>query len=104
MKNDGVRSCLIEIRNNTEIFSFVFLLLLPCCSSTFRQTNDDNRQNDPEDNLLFSRIQSLHQCLEVDFHDEEDRSVSSTLDNRRANVFWFNISPSSLPNRYSSCG
>ena len=24
-----------------------FRLLLPCCSSTFRQTNDDNTQNDP---------------------------------------------------------
>ena len=36
-------------------------------------------QNDPEDYLLFSRIQSLHHCLEVDFHDEEDESVSSTL-------------------------
>ena len=40
-----------------------------------------------EDELLISRIQSLHHCLEVGFHDEEDGSVSSTLDNRRATVF-----------------
>ena len=38
----------------------------------FRQTNDDKTRDDPEDYLLFSRIQSLHHCLEVDFHDEED--------------------------------
>ena len=56
---------------NTVIFS-CFLLLLPCCSSTCRQTNDDKTQNDPEDNLLFSRIQSLHHCLELDYHDEEE--------------------------------
>ena len=65
---------------NTEIFSCV-LLLLPCCSSTFRQTNDKT-QNDPKDYLLFSRIQSLHHCLEVDFHDEEDESVVLTLGKR----------------------
>ena len=35
---------------NIEIFS-CSLLLLPCCSSTFRETNDDKTQNDPEDNL-----------------------------------------------------
>ena len=69
-----------------EIFS-CFVLLLPWRSSTFRQTNDDKRQNDPEDYLLFSRVQSLHHCLEVGFHDEEDGSVSSTLDDRRANIF-----------------
>ena len=72
--------------HNTGIFS-CFLLLLPCCSSTFRQTNDDNTRNDHEGDLLFSRIQSLHHCLEVGFHDEEDKSISSTLDNRRANIF-----------------
>ena len=67
--------------HNTEIFSCV-LLLLPWRSSTFRQTNDDKTQNYLEDDLLFSRIQSLHHCLNVDFHDEEDGSVSSTLNNR----------------------
>ena len=70
----------------TGIFS-CFLLLLPCCASTFRQSNDDKTQNDPEDNLLFSRIQSLHHCLEVDFHDKEDWSISSTLESRRTNIF-----------------
>ena len=60
------------------------------------QTNDDNTRNDSEDDLLFSRIQSLHHCLEVDFHRHwiiGERMFS-----------WFNISPSSLPNRKSSCG
>ena len=38
-----------------------------------------------EDNLLFSRIQPLHHLLEVDYHDEEDWSDSSTLNNRWAN-------------------
>ena len=51
---------------NTEIFS-CFLLLLPCCSSTFHQTNVENTQNGSEENLLFSRIQSLHHLLEVDY-------------------------------------
>ena len=32
-----------------------------------------------------SRIQSLHRLLEVDHHDEEEHSVVSTLDKRRAN-------------------
>ena len=36
---------------------------------------------------LCSRSQSLHHCLEVDYHVEEDGSISSTLENRRANVF-----------------
>ena len=56
---------------NTEIFS-CFLLLLPFCSSAFHQTNVENTQNGSEDNLLFSRIQSLHHLLEVVSHDEED--------------------------------
>ena len=66
---------------------FLLLLFLPCCSSTFRQNDDDKTQHDPEDHLLFSRIQSLHRRLAVDFHDEEDGSVSSTLDNRWANIW-----------------
>ena len=73
-------------QNNSGIFSYV-LLLLQCFSSNFRQTNDDKTQHDPWDNLLFSRIQSLHHFLEVDFHDEEDGSISLTLDNRIATVF-----------------
>ena len=47
-----------KLKNNTEIFSFL-LLLLPCCQSTCRQTNDDNTRHVSEDNLLFSSIQSL---------------------------------------------
>ena len=35
--------------------------------------------------FLISRIQSLHHLLEVDYHDEEGWSVSSTLDNRWTN-------------------
>ena len=72
--------------NRAEIFPFL-LLLLPCSSSTFRQTNDDKTQNDPEDYLLFSRIQSLHHCLDVDSQDEEDGPISTTLENRMAIVF-----------------
>ena len=71
------------IAYNTEIFSC--FLLLPWCSSTFHQTNVENAQNGSEDNLLFSRIQSLHHLPEVGYHDEEDWSVSSTLDSWWAN-------------------
>ena len=138
MKNDGVRSCLIELQSflqskvdvdpihrvlivsfmlcacivqlqgrwdcilndfgvlggtellpkneyNTEIFSGV-LLLLPCCSSIFRDTNDDKIRNVCEDHFLISIIQSLHHCLEEDFHDEEDWSISSSRLNRRVNI------------------
>ena len=54
--------------------------------------------------FFISRIQSLHHLLEVDYHDEEDWSVSSTLKSRER-IFWsFNISPSSFPDRYSFCG
>ena len=56
---------------STGIFYCCFLLL-SCYSSTFHQTNVENGQNGSEDNLLFSRIQSLHRLLEVDSHDEED--------------------------------
>ena len=77
----GNEKLFLKNQYNTEIFSCVFLLL-PWRSSTVRQTNDDKTQNDPEDYLLLSRIQSLHHCLEVDFHDEEDGSISSTLNNR----------------------
>ena len=56
---------------NIQICS-CFLRLLPLYSSTFHQTNDDKTQNDPEDNLLLSRIQKLHRLLEVDYHDEEN--------------------------------
>ena len=60
---------------NIEIFS-CFLRLFPLCSSTFHQTNVEIAQNGSEDNLLFSRIQSLHRLLEVDDHDEEECSVA----------------------------
>ena len=82
----GGTELFLKNQNNTEIFPFL-LLLLPCCSSTYGQTNDDNTRNDLEDCLLFSRIQSLHHCLEVGFHDEEDALISSTLNNRIAIVF-----------------
>ena len=62
---------------NTETFSCV--LLLPCCSSTFRQINVEIAQNRSEDTPSISRIQSLHHLLEVDHHDEEEYSVVLTL-------------------------
>ena len=68
-------------RYNIEIFS-CFLRLLPLCSSTLHQTDVEIAQNGSEDILLFSRIQSLHHLLEVDYHDEEECSAASTLDNR----------------------
>ena len=67
----GSKEFLLKHQYNTEIFS-CFLFLLPCCSSTFHQTNVENTQNGSEDNLLFSRTQSLHHFLEVVYHDEED--------------------------------
>ena len=69
----GDKELFLKNQNNTGIFSFV--LLLPYCSSTFRQTNDEIAQNGSEDNLVISRIQSLHLLLEVDDHDEEEYSV-----------------------------
>ena len=48
------------------------LTLLPLCSSTFHQTNVEIAQHGSEDNLLISRIRSLHLLLEVDDHDEEE--------------------------------
>ena len=62
---------------NIEIFSHG-LRLLPFYSSKFHQTNVENAQIRSEDNLLISRIQSLHLLLEVD-HDEEEYSVVLTL-------------------------
>ena len=67
----GGKEFLLKNQYNTEIFS-CFLLLLPYFSSICRQTNDDNAGNISEDNLLISRIQSLHHLLEVDYHDEEE--------------------------------
>ena len=69
---------------NIEIFS-CFFSLLPLSSSTFHQTNVENSQIRTEDNLLISRIQSLHLLLEVDDHDEEEYSVVLTLGKRLAN-------------------
>ena len=40
-----------------------------------------------EDNLLISRIQSLHLLVEVNCHDEEEYSVVLTLGKRYANKF-----------------
>ena len=69
---------------NIEIFS-CFLRLLPLYTSIFHQTNVEIAQDRSEDNLLISGIQSLHHLLEVDYHDEEECSVASTLDNRWTN-------------------
>ena len=63
---------------NIEIFSCC-LRLLPFYSSTFHQTNVEISQIRTEDNLLISRIQSLHLFLEVIVHDEEEYSVVLTL-------------------------
>ena len=71
-------------RYKIEIFS-CFLRILPLCSSTFHQTNVEIAQNGSDDNLLISRIQSLHHLLEVNYHDEEEWSVASTLENRWRN-------------------
>ena len=67
----GGTRLLLTNQYNTGIFS-CFLLLLPCFSSTCCQTNEDNTGNVSENDLLFSRIQSIHYFLWVDFHDEED--------------------------------
>ena len=69
---------------NIEIFS-CGLRLLPFYSSTFHQTTTESSQIRTEDNLLTSRIQSLHLLLEVDHHDEEEKSVFWTLGKRLAN-------------------
>ena len=69
---------------NIEIFC-CFLRHLPLYSSTFHQTNVEIAQNRSEDNLLISRIQSLHLLLEVDDHDEEEHSVVLTLGKRWVN-------------------
>ena len=80
----GGKEFLLKNQCNTEIFS-CFLRLLPWCSSTFHQTNVENTQNGSEDKLSISTIQSLHRLLEVDSHDEEDWSVSLTLNSRWTN-------------------
>ena len=77
---------LLKDQYNTGIFS-CFLLLLQLCFSTLHQTNVESSQCRSEDSPLISRIQSLHHFLEVDDHDEEDWSISSTLHNRRLNIF-----------------
>ena len=71
---------------NIEIFSCC-LRLLPFYSSTFHQTNVESAQIRSEDNLLISRIRSLHLLLEVDHHDEEEYSVVLTLGKRQAKKF-----------------
>ena len=77
----GATELFLKNQLNTEIFSCV-LLFLPCCFSTFHQTNVESAQNRSEDNPLISRIQSLHLLLEVDHHDEEEYSVVWTLGKR----------------------
>ena len=54
-----------------EIFSYG-LRLLPFYSSTFHPTKVENSQIRTEDNLLISRIQSLHLLLEVILRIEEE--------------------------------
>ena len=44
LKELGGTELFLKNQNNTEVFSFL-LLLLPCCSSTIRQTNDDYTRN-----------------------------------------------------------
>ena len=55
---------------NIEIFSCC-LGHLPFYSSTFHEMNVESNQIRSEDNLLISRIQSLHLLLEVNDHDEK---------------------------------
>ena len=83
---------------NIEIFS-CFLRLLPFYSSTFHQTNVEIAEIRSEDNLSISRIQSIHCLLEVDYHDEEDWSVSSTLDNLWANYLVVQYRSKFLPQK-----
>ena len=66
---------------NIEIFSF---LPTPPCILLFHISlaNAESSQNRSEDNLLISRIQSLHLVLEVDDHDEEEYSVVWALGKR----------------------
>ena len=71
---------------NTDI-SFLLHLLLPSMLSIDCHTNKEFVKIDSEDDLLISRIQLLHHLLEVDYHDEEEWSVASTLDNR----WWNNL-------------
>ena len=71
---------------NIEIFS-CGLRLLPFYSSTFHRTNVESSQIRTEDDLLISRIQSLHLLLEVGDDDEEEYSVVLTLGKRCANKF-----------------
>ena len=71
LKSSEIVFLVLMDQHNIEIFS-CFLRLLPLYSSTFHQTNVESTQIRSEDNLLFSRIQSLHLLLEVDHHDEED--------------------------------
>ena len=71
---------------NFEIFS-CFLRLLPLYSSTWHQSNVDIAQIRSEDNLLISRMQSLHLLHEVDDHDEEEYAVVLTLGKRYSNKF-----------------
>ena len=86
-----------------EIFSCV-LRLLPLCSSTFHQTNVGFCHSGSEDNLLISRIQSLHLLLEVDYHDEEECPIASTLDNPWTNNLVVQYRSKFFLNEYSFCG
>ena len=85
------------------IFS-CFLRLLPLYSSTFHQTNVEIAQDRSEDNLLISRIQSLHHLLEVDDRDEKEYSVVLTLGNRLANNLSAQHQSTFFHRRVSSCG
>ena len=100
----GGKEFLLIDRYSTEICS-CFRLLLSWCFSTFHQTNAENAQNGPEDDFLMSRFQSLHHLFEVDYHDEEYWWVSSTLDIIDGRIIlWFNVGPSSFPNKCRFCG
>ena len=83
---------------------FLFLLFLPCFSSTSRQTNDDNIRNVFEYCPWFSRVQSLHLRLEVLVMTKKMNQFLRHFIIGGLIFSWFNISPSSFSNRYSSCG
>ena len=88
-------------RIGTELKSFLVSSYFCHCALPLHQTNVQNAQNGSEDDLLISRIQSLHHLLEVDYHDEEEWSVSSTLDNRWKNNLVVQYRSKFFPNGYS---
>ena len=70
-----------EVQNCSCGFSPILVYFLVYSSSChdalslFIRPMSRIHKNDSEDNLSFSRIQSLHHLLEVDYHDEEEYSI-----------------------------